>query len=191
MNWFIVAAVVAVLYLGAFGFALSRRSWTRGGLAVGIANLPLAFLVSAAPVRGWADPDYAGFVFGLVQVPPGPPVTLVAGSILILATLCACFAVLPVRRARMLLIAGFDALIALNLAGSLVQDLATRPESLRLELGTYVQIGPLGSVLLLSALLVAPLLLCAIWAGRNARSLAQGSPGAGAVRDGRVTFPAM
>lgn len=167
MNWFIVAAIVAALYLGAFIICVAKRQWTVSGLLAGLVQLPLAGLVSVAPVRGWADPDYVGFVFGLLHVPAGPLVTLVAGAILIAATYSACVAVLGLRGKPMLVMATFDALIVVNIVASLVHSYMYKPQSLRLELGEYLQLGPTGALLVQIGLLGLPLALAAIWAWKR------------------------
>ena len=119
MSWLIVAVIVAVFYLGAFGYCVAQRRWTRGGLAVGVTNLILAFAHSVAPIRGWLDQGYVGYVFGFLRVPQGPGVTLVAGSILILATYSACVAVLDRRGRPLRVVAWFDGLIGAKCGSSL------------------------------------------------------------------------
>lgn len=167
MNWFVIAAIMAALYLGAFIICVAKRRWTIAGLLAGLVQLPLAALVSVAPVRGWADPDYVGFVFGLLHVPAGPLVTLVAGAILVAATYSACVAVLGLRGKPMLFVASFDALIVVNIMASLLHSFIYNPASLRLELGEYLQLGPLGALLVHIGLLGLPLTLSTIWAWRR------------------------
>jgi hypothetical protein len=167
MNWLVVAAVMAVLYLGAFVVCLIPRRWTVAGLFVGFANLFLAFMNSVAPVRGWADPEYAGFTFGLIHAPPGPLVTVAAGSMLLLATFSACVAALNLRGSPMRVVALFDGLIALNLGADLLMSVIRDPNSMKIALGEYLTIGPVPTLLVLALMFVLPLTLCAVWAWRR------------------------
>lgn len=44
---------------------------------------------SAAPIRGFVDPNYVGYGFGLLRADKGLVVTLMAGSGFILSAVCA------------------------------------------------------------------------------------------------------
>ncbi|MFQ5527568.1 MAG: hypothetical protein ACE5GX_15060 [Thermoanaerobaculia bacterium] len=85
MNWLWVGAIVFAASLAIFGVCLARRQWTRSALAVGLVNLAVVGLHSVAPIRGCADPDYAGFSVGFFRAEQGPLVTLIAGSIFLAA----------------------------------------------------------------------------------------------------------
>ena len=176
MNWLVVGGVVAVFYLGAFGYCVAQRRWPRGGLAVGLVNLFLAFVHSVAPIRGWLDQDYVGYVFGFLRVPQGPGVTLIAGSIFVLATYSACVAVLDRRAQAMRVVALFDGLIGANLGLALLWSFFREPGLLKLQLGEYVTIGPLGAVLIEGGIMSAPLLLGALWALRRTGGGGVGNP---------------
>lgn len=168
MNWWYVAGATTALALAAFIYCAMRGRWTRAGLAVGLGNLPIAFLNAAAPVRGWADPDYFGYSFGLIQIDPGPMVTLITGSIWLLAVYSACVAVLDRRGTPMRVVAVFDGLIAANVVYILVAALLSDPADLRIQLGEYLTLGPAVTTLILTGLFVVPLSLCSLWAWRRA-----------------------
>ncbi len=85
MNWLWVAAASAVVY-GILSLAcLWRRRWSWGGLLAAVPNLFVALMNSVAPIRGWADPEYLGFSLGFIRVERGPGVTLVSGTMFLLA----------------------------------------------------------------------------------------------------------
>ena len=94
MDWLWVGAVVFGICLAIFAFCVSRKQWSRSGLLVGLVNLAVVGLHSVAPIRGWADPEYAGFSMGLFRAEQGPMVTLIAGSIFLAALVSACTAAL-------------------------------------------------------------------------------------------------
>jgi hypothetical protein len=167
MNWLWVAAASAVVYLSLFVLCLSRRRWTLAGLGVAVANLFVAFLNSVAPIRGWADPDYLGFSFGFIRIEQGPGVTLVSGTIFVLAVASFCVALLDQRGAPMWVIVTTDGLLALNIGGALLYGLVTRSGGAKIQLGEYLTIGPLPSTLILIGLFVVPLGLASIWALRR------------------------
>ncbi len=74
MNWLWVGAAALVVCGSIFIYCVAKRRWTKRGLLVGLVNLPVVALVSVAPIRGWADPEYAGFSVGLLQASQGPMV---------------------------------------------------------------------------------------------------------------------
>ena len=134
-----------------------------------------ALATSVAPIRGWADPNYHGFSFGLIRVEPGPGVTLVAGTVFVLAVASMCIALLDLRGRPQWLVAGFDGLMALNLGVSLAVDLATRPEMMKIQLGEYLTLGPVPAALVLSLIGFVPLTLAAVWAWHRRASVRHGS----------------
>ena len=77
-------------------------------------KLPLFY--TGADLRGWADPEYAGFSVGLLQASQGPMVTLVAGSLFLAALAAACIVVLNRVGRAMWLPTVVDGFLALNFA---------------------------------------------------------------------------
>ena len=167
MNWLWVAAASAVLYGSLFVVCLARRRFSAGGLGVAVANLFVAFLNSVAPIRGWADPDYLGFSFGFIRVEQGPGVTLVSGSIFVLAVASFCIALLDRRGAAMWVVVITDGLLAANIGVALAYGLITQPGSAKIQLGEFLTIGPLPATLILIGLFVLPLGFASMWAVRR------------------------
>ena len=145
-------------------YCVAKRRWTKRGLLVGLVNLPVVALVSVAPIRGWADPEYAGFSVGLLQASQGPMVTLVAGSLFLAALVAACIVVLNRVGRAMWLPTVVDGFLALNFAIILIGGLVTDPEGVRINLGEYVSVPPFATALLLFFL---PLAGSSLWAYRR------------------------
>jgi hypothetical protein len=178
MNWLWIGAAGFAVLGGIATWCLIQRRWTGGGLAVGGVNLLLAMMNSVAPIRGWADADYRGFSFGYLRVEQGPGVTLVAGALLLGAALCAVIALLHRTGRPMFFVAAFDGVLALDIGTPLVSQLVRDPQSVTIQLGEYLTIGPLAATLILIGLFAAPLALSAYWAVRRVR-LAEPRPSAG------------
>ncbi len=83
MNWLHFAYILCGLYVVWFGFILLKKKFTRPLLLFGIAHVPYLLINLVAPFRGIMDPNYAGYSFGLLDLPQGPLVPLVVGSIVI------------------------------------------------------------------------------------------------------------
>lgn len=164
-NWLhLFYFAILPVYLLVFGYFVWQRRWTWTALGVGVLNLVLAFIPSVAPFRGALDPNYAQFVYGLIQVPPGFGVTLVAGTITLAGLAAACFAVYYQSGKPMLFVAIVDALLWLNLALPTVMDvLKNGPDSAIIQLGEYLTIPGLVAVLII-LLFLLPLGLSAYWA---------------------------
>ena len=167
MNWLWVAAVVGAVYGSLFVACLVRRRWSWGGLGVAVANLLVALQNSVAPIRGWADPDYLGFSLGFIRVEPGPGVTLVSGTMFLLAVASFCIALLDRRGGPMWLVAVTDGLLAVNIGGALAYGLLTQPGAAEIQLGEYLLIGPLPATLIMAGLFVLPLGFASAWALRR------------------------
>jgi len=59
---------------------------------VSFAFLLLAAMNSAAPIRGYVDPNYVGYGFGLLHATKGLSVTLMAGGVFLISAVSAFFA---------------------------------------------------------------------------------------------------
>jgi len=162
INW----AVVAV---GVFAFLLliwtlvARRA--KAGLAAGfvaLAHLLVAGLNSAAPVRGYLDPEYVGYGFGFAQADAGLAVTVVAGAVWLLAV-AAAFLALARNRLAMFMVMLVSALFALNLGYPMVRDQLAGGQE-RIQLGEYLTIPGLAATAIIFAVLVAPFLFATAWA---------------------------
>ena len=167
MNWLWVAAASAVVYGTLFLACLWRRRWSWGGLLAAVPNLFVALMNSVAPIRGWADPEYLGFSLGFIRVERGPGVTLVSGTMFLLAIAAFCIILLDRRGSAMWLVAVTDGLLALNLGIALAYGLVTQPGSAKIQLGEFLTIGPLPATLIMAGVFVLPLGFASVWALRR------------------------
>jgi hypothetical protein len=92
MNWALFALSIAGVLTGIWILVLvkSRRSFM--SIYVSFAFLLLAAMNSAAPIRGYVDPNYVGYGFGLLHATRGLSVTLMAGGVFLISAVSAFFA---------------------------------------------------------------------------------------------------
>lgn len=168
-NWLQVGLAAGLVYAAVFAWFAAKRQWTWAAMAVALGNFLYVLLNLAAPFRGMFDSGYAGYKVGLLQIAPGPLVTLVSGGIVVAALTASCFALLDRPGRSMVFIALLDTglLLAIGLPELLSGLIA--PELYRIELGEYLQIpGPL-AVVLVNGLLCLPLLFSVVWSARRMR----------------------
>jgi len=172
INWLYVGLLAFIVYVGIFTYFVLKRRWTWVGLGIGLGNLLVVLLNLVAPFRGVLDPDYLGFNLGLIHVAPGILVTVVSGSIVIGCLASACFAVLNLRGRTMVIVAFID-LVLLILVGLpvLVDGLANPAES-KIQLGEYLVIPGMVSVIISGLLFTLPLLAGVVWSAKRMRNSA-------------------
>jgi hypothetical protein len=163
-NWLYVGAISAAVYLTIFGFYAYKRRWTLAAMGVALTNLFFVMLNIVAPIRGALDPNYAGYNIGVLHVPAGIAVTLVSGTIVVIALISANLALLNRSGRDMLFIAGVDLVLLLTLALPELIEGVTRPENYRIELGEYLQLPGLVAVLMVGLLVFLPLMASISWA---------------------------
>lgn len=168
MNWAIFALSVFGALFAAWLFVLVRRRWSPMGLIVSLALLLVAGLNAAAPVRGYVDPDYVGYGFGLAQADRGLAVTLTAGAIFLSSVIAAFTAISARRGPALLLVAAVSAALAVILGVPVVMTALTDPARNAIQFGEYLTIPGLAGTALLLLLLVVPFVLGALWALRAA-----------------------
>lgn len=175
VNWAIVGFAVMGLCVAAFGYCAWRRQWTVGALLVGLIHLPFAFGHAAAPFRGFLDPNYAGYSFGLVRAEPGIEVGMFALTMLLGALASACTLVLNRPGPRNYFVVAFDASALLILMPATFGQAANKGlDSFRMEFGEYLQFGGLPAMLFEMGLIALPLFIGIWWAWpRASRSPAQ------------------
>lgn len=168
-NWLHVALAAGLVYAGVFAYFAAKRQWTWAAMAVALANFLYVLLNLAAPFRGLFDPGYAGYKVGLLQIAPGPLVTLVTGAIVVAALTAACLALLNRPGRGMVFIALFNTLLLLAIGLPELLNGLMAPKAYRIELGEYLQIPGLLAVLLVNGLLCLPLLFSVTWSARRMR----------------------
>ena len=168
MNWALFAGCVTAIMFAVWLFLLvrSRRSIT--SVYVSFAFLLLAGMNSAAPIRGFVDPDYVGYGFGMLRADKGLPVTLMAGTVFLASLACALIAVRNRRGAAMWIVAIVCAAFTIIEGWPWLRNVVSNPESNMIQFGEYLTIPGLVGSALLGALLVVPFLIGLPWAARLA-----------------------
>ena len=87
INWAVVALAVSAVLLLAWTVVARRARAGAPAAFVGLAHLVVAGLHSAAPVRGYLDPGYVGYGFGLLAAESGLAVTVTSGVVWLVAVL--------------------------------------------------------------------------------------------------------
>jgi hypothetical protein len=92
MNWALFALSIAGVMTAIWILVLvkSRRSFM--SIYFSFAFLLLAAMNSGAPIRGYFDPNYVGYGFGLLHATRGLSVTLIAGGVILISAVSAFFA---------------------------------------------------------------------------------------------------
>lgn len=173
INWLFVGLPVFIVYLSIFIYFVKKRQWTRAGLGVGLANMLIVVLNLVAPFRGVLDPAYLGYNVGLLHIPPGFGVTIVAGSIVALALASACIAVQNLRGRPMLLVAIVDTALLLLIGLPVMVTGFLNVSDYKIELGEYLFIPGIVAVLISVVLFTLPLAASVFWSTRRIRALEQ------------------
>jgi hypothetical protein len=166
INWAWVALGVSAVLLLVWTLVARRAKAGAPAAFVGLAHLIVAGLHSAAPVRGYFDPQYVGYGFGLLSADKGLAVTLVAGAVWLVAVLGA-FLSLARARVAMAFVALSSLAFAVIIGAPLVRDLLITPDASKLQLGEYLTIPGLAAISLLLVILVLPFVIGFVWAGRR------------------------
>ena len=168
MNWGVFALCASVLLTLVWALQLRKGRWTWLWLYTSFGCLLAACFNTAAPFRGYLDPEYVGFGFGLLQAERGLTVTAMAGAILIACGVSAMVAaslragpalwIVAVTCAAMFVILGVPTLI----------NGVTDPHANAMQFGEYLTIpGQLGTLIMVF-LLSIPFAVGAVWASRGA-----------------------
>ncbi len=166
INWAWVALGVSAGLLLVWTLVARRAKAGAPAAFVGLAHLIVAGLHSAAPVRGYFDPQYVGYGFGLLSADKGLAVTLVAGAVWLVAVLGG-FLSLARARVAMAFVALSSLAFAVIIGAPLVRDLLITPDASKLQLGEYLSIPGLAAIGLLLVILVLPFVIGFVWAGRR------------------------
>ena len=169
MNWALFALVVTAVVVLLWLLQLRKGRWAWPGLVASIGCLLAAGLNSAAPFRGLVDPDYMGYVFGLVSADRGLKVTLLAGTIFVAASLSALIAAGRRSGPTLWVVAATCAALAVILGLPTLVAAIRDPGANSIQFGEYLTVpGMLGTGVLLLLMLV-PFLVGGVWAARAAR----------------------
>ena len=167
VNWAYEAlAVSAVLLVIWLAVAFKARAGAPAAF-VGFVHLLVAGLHSAAPIRGYLDPGYEGYGFGLLQAAPGLDVTIMAGAVWVAALLGA-FLALSKARLAMAFVALTSAAFAVIIGAPLVRDVVNDAGASKVQLGEHLTIPGVAAISLLLVVLVAPFVIGVFWAAGRA-----------------------
>jgi hypothetical protein len=170
MNWAVFGLTVSGILLVVWLAVLIKSRRSIMSVYVSFAFLVLAGTNSAAPIRGFVDPDYVGYGFGLLRTGKGLPVTFMAGGVFLISAVCAFIAARNRTGPAMWLVAATCVALTVIQGWPWLDGVLTDPSSNTIQFGEYLTIpGAVGSALI-AALLVLPFLLGAFWAGRRAQA---------------------
>ena len=171
INWaFVALGVSAVLLLVWLAVAFRAKAGAPAAF-VGFVHLLVAGMHSAAPVRGYLDPAYEGYGFGLLTADPGLAVTVTAGAVWVVAALAA-FLALSKARLAMAFVALSSLSFAVIIGVPLALEALNNARASRVQLGEYLTIPGAAAIGLLLVVLVLPFLVGFFWA--SARTLRRG-----------------
>lgn len=169
INWAYEALAVSSVLLVVWLVVAVRAKAGAPAAFVGLAHLIVAGLHSAAPMRGYFDPQYIGYGFGLLTAPNGLAVTITAGAVWVIAALGA-FLSLSKARVAMAFVALSSLAFAVIIGAPLVRDLLVTADTSKLQLGQYLTIPGAAAIGLLLGVLVLPFVIGFVWAGRRVLS---------------------
>jgi hypothetical protein len=158
MNWAIFGMTVFATLFAAWIFAVIRRKPAWPSIVGGAAFVIVAGLNGAAPVRGFVDPDYVGYSFGLLSAAGGVEVTLISGCVFLVAAIGAFAAIGKGRPALAFTLAAAAAMLAIigvPWAASAITD----PAGNAIQFGEYLTIPGVAATVLLLTLTVAPFVI--------------------------------
>ena len=168
MNWALFAIGVGVLSTVSVMFASSKGNASRWGKLLAAPLLIVACLNGAAPVRGFFDSSYMGYVFGLLSADRGLTVTLVAGLVLIAAIVAAHISASVRSGPALWVVSGVCAGFAIVLCVPWLMQLYIDPTANRIQLGEYATIEALPATIIIIGLLGLPFVLGSVWSARSA-----------------------
>ena len=164
INWAYEAlAVSAILLVVWLAVAFKARAGAPAAF-VGFVHLLVAGLHSAAPIRGYVDPDYVGYSFGLLAADKGLAMIVTAGAVWLVAMLGA-FLALSKAQLAMAFVTLSSAAFAVIVGAPLAQGLLTDPMAGKVQMGEYLTIPGLAATGLMLVVLVLPFVIGVIWAG--------------------------
>lgn len=163
--WFQIALGLNLIYWTVFFYLVSRRRWSRPGLAVGIFHMFFASLGSVAPIRSLLDPDYVGYGLGVLHFEKRA-VAFPAAVILSWALASAWLTVGKARGRWMKVVMVGDLFMALSMSVALVLD---DSQNWKFQLGENFTASGVAGLLILLCLFTFPFIASAIWAAKNTR----------------------
>jgi len=157
MNWLLIGVVHLAIIAAILVYGATRAKFNRSMLLIALAHVPFIILNLVAPIRGFLDPGYAGYRFGILEIPPGFGVTLVAGTVIWGSVFIAYSALSGKLRQNIWFAIILDFLILGLISIPVLAEGIMNPADFRLELGEYFQVSGWIVLVILSAILMLPL----------------------------------
>ena len=158
MNWLTFGFGVFGVYVVWFTYLLVKRKYTKALLWYGIVHLPYLLVNAVAPFRGFLDPEYVGYSFGLIVLPQGPLVLLVVG-----AMVAACIVI--ITKSMLNQMDGYwkfalvtDGLLAVFVALPTMIGIVSDPSEGTIKLGEFLTISGYVVALIIFILFTGPTL---------------------------------
>jgi hypothetical protein len=168
MNWALFALSIAMVMIAIWILVLAKSRRSLMSIYVSFAFLLFAAMNSAAPIRGYVDPNYVGYGFGLLRADKGLLVTCMAGSVFLVSAVCAFLAARNRTGQAMWIVAVACSAFAVIQGWPWLEGVLHDPTGNAIQFGEYLTIPGLAASALLGALLVVPFVLGAPWAARRA-----------------------
>ena len=168
MNWAVFGILVSAILAAFWVWQLAKKRWDWAGLYASFGCLIGACLNAAAPVRGFVDPNYVGYRFGLIASEKGIGVTLLAGGIFLS---CGASALLSASRNRgreLWLAAATCAAMFVIIGVPTLQQAFQDPAANSIQFGEYLTIPGVLATLISLLLLTLPYAVGAVWGARAA-----------------------
>lgn len=173
INWALVGAGVSIaLFLILFLTARMSR-WTLASLFVALGFFCLAALTSAAPIRGYVDPNYVGWGLGWLRAEAPADVLMAAGLVFASAAISAFLAVRNASGPIMWFPAIMSGYFLTVIGVPILRSAAENPDEFALQFGEYLTIPGMGAIALVAALLLVPFAYGVIWGLRRALTVDQ------------------
>jgi hypothetical protein len=170
MNWAVFALGVSAALVSLWLWLVLRRNWSWPGLYASVGCLTAACFNAAAPVRGFVDPNYVGFRFGLVSADQGIGVTLIAGAIFLFGAASALLAVSRRRGRALWILATYCAAMFVIVGIPTLQQSVRDPAGNSIQFGEYLTVPGMVGTAVLILLMALPYAIGAVWgAGAAAR----------------------
>lgn len=166
--WPLVGVATGGAAIAVFIGGLLRRQWDWTGLYVAVGCLAVTLLHVVAPFQGTLDPGYAGYRFGLVQLPGGIGVGLVAGTFYLLSFAAMTSAIRNCSGPAVFPVVALSTLVLVTVGGYMLFGLVGFVPPLQFQLGHFLQLSPLLATLLTALVILAPFATGLRWSSRRA-----------------------
>lgn len=168
MTWLHFGYVLLGFYAIWFTILILKKQFTRALLLFGMAHIPYLLINLVAPFRGIMDPDYAGYSFGLLNLPQGPLVPLIVGSIVIACLVIVSKAWLGQMDKLWKFSFAIDLVLSIVIAVPVFIGILINPSEGRIQLGEFLTISGYVVALIILGLFSGPTLYACYYSWKKA-----------------------